>query len=273
MLRKIYTTLFFLGLFFIPFNDYQGISALGEFKTESGALFLFAGFVFLIADVFYSKKIVIPYKSLLFQLVLLFLLWCVVTTFLNLNTVFYSYFKHTTGINRFIRQYFALLISSLFFFIFYINVLAKMEIKEMFLKIRSVFLYSLIIASVYGFLETLITIFGFRFFIPVLDLFNYFPFLEVNFHPEGRISSISYEPPFLAIYLISISSWMFSYILTSKKLTRFLPAIAVLVLTHFSGSRTGLVVVFLQVLIFSIYLYKDIRFKVYINQLRQKSNH
>ena len=57
---------------------------------------------------------------------------------------------------------------------------------------------------------------------------------------------------------------MFSYILTSKKPTKFLPAIAVLFLTYFSGSRTGLIVVFFQVILFSIFLYKDIRFKNYI---------
>jgi O-antigen ligase len=264
VLQKTYTTLFFLGLFFFPFNDFQGISALGEFKRESGAIFLFAGFVVLIAAVFYSKKIVIPYKNILFQLVMLFLFWCIISTLLNINSVYYNYFKQTSGINRFIRQYFALLISSFIFFILYINVLAKMEIKEMFFKIRKVFLYSLIFATIYGFLETLVSVFGFRFLLPVLKLFNYFPFLELNLYTDGRISSISYEPPFLAIYLISISAWMFSYILTNKKPTRFLPAAAVLFLTYFSGSRTGLIVVFFQVIFFSIFLYKDIRFKAYI---------
>lgn len=139
-----------------------------------------------------------------------------------------------------------------------------MELKEILFKIRKVFLYSLIVASVYGFLETLIMVFGFHFLNPVLNLFSYFPFLEVSLHPEGRISSISYEPPFLAIYLISISGWMFSYILTSKKWTKFLPAITVLTLTYFSGSRAGLIVIFFQVIIFGVFLYKDIRFKAYI---------
>ncbi|WP_195760030.1 O-antigen ligase [Flavobacterium sp. LC2016-23] len=141
-----------------------------------------------------------------------------------------------------------------------------MEVKEMLFKIRKVFLYSLIIASIYGFLETLVIVFGFRIIYPVLNLFDYFPFLEVHLHPEGRISSISYEPPFFAIYLISIAGWMFSYILTNKKPIKFLPTIAVLVLTYFSGSRTGLIVIFFQLLIFSIFLYKDIRFKTYIKK-------
>ncbi|WP_343618376.1 O-antigen ligase family protein [Flavobacterium sp.] len=237
---------------------------MGEFKSESAAIFLSAGFLFLIASVIYTRKIILPYNNILFQIVILFVIWCFITTLLNANTVVLNYFKHTTGISRFLRQYFALIISALIFFLLYINVLAKMEIKEMLFKIRKVFLYSLIVASVYGFLETMVIVFGFRFLYPVLKMFDYFPFLEVSLHPEGRISSISYEPPFFAIYLISIAGWMFSYILTSKKPTKFLPAAAVLILTYFSGSRTGLIVIFLQLIVFSFFLYQDIRFKIYI---------
>lgn len=264
MLRKLYTILFFLGLFFFPFNDYEGIPLLGEFKSEAGALFLIVGFLVLGVEVVFSKKIYVPYKSLIFQLIMVFLIWCLITTLLNINTVSANYFKQTGGINRFVRQYFALLLSSLVFLILYVNVLAKMELKEILFKIRKVFLLSLIIAFVYGFFEILVSSFGYRVFYKVLEAFNYFPFLEVNLYPQGRISSISYEPPFLAIYLITISGWMFSYILTSKKPTRFLPTIAVLILTYFSGSRTGLVVIFIQLFIFSIFLYKDQRFKKYI---------
>ncbi|WP_166921426.1 O-antigen ligase family protein [Flavobacterium poyangense] len=261
----MYTLLFFLGLFFFPFNEYEGIPLLGEFKSESGFIFLFAAFATLIVDTFNSKKIVIPYNNILFQFVILFLVWCIITTLLNANTVVSNYFKHTSGINRFVRQYFSLIISSLFFFMLYINVLVKMELKEILFRIRKVFLYSLIIASVYGLFETLISIFGFGFLYPVLSLFDYFPFLEVSIQ-TGRISSIAYEPPFLAIYLISTAGWMFSYILTSNRSIKFLPAITVLVLTYFSGSRTGLIVVFFQAFIFSIFLYRDNRFKIYIKR-------
>ncbi|MFW0736770.1 O-antigen ligase family protein [Flavobacterium sp. T12S277] len=136
--------------------------------------------------------------------------------------------------------------------------------KEILFKIRKIFLWSLIVASVYGFFEILISAFGYRFFYKFLEIFNYFPFLEVNLFPQERISSISYEPPFLAIYLITISGWMFSYIITSNSPWRFLPTISILVLTYFSGSRTGLVVIFIQLIIFSVFLYKDQRFKKYI---------
>ena len=83
----------------------------------------------------------------------------------------------------------------------------------------------------YGFIETLISFFGFAFLNPILDLFDYLPFIEVSYHAEGRISSVSYEPPFLAIYLITIAGWMFSYILTSSSKLRYIPTVLVLILT------------------------------------------
>lgn len=264
MLRKLYTILFFLGFFFFPFNTYEGIPLLGEFKSEAGAIFLIAGFLVLCVDVVCSGKIHIPYKNLIFQLVMFFLVWCLITTLLNINTVLSNYFKQTSGINRFIRQYFALLLSILVFLILYINVLAKMHLKEILFKIRKIFLWSLVVASVCGFLQILISTVGYHFFYKILELFNYFPFLEVNLFPQERISSICYEPPFLAIYLITISGWMFSYIITSNNPFRFLPTICILVLTYFSGSRTGLVVIFIQLMIFSVFLYKDQKFKKYI---------
>jgi O-antigen ligase len=261
LIKKSYHILFFLGLFFFPFNEYQGIDALGEFKSEAGALFFMAGFVLLIVESMFIGKISIPYKSIFFKILIIFLLWCFITTLLNGSSVLTNYFKHTGGVDRFLRQYFALLLSSIIFFIYYWNVLIRMELKDIFFKIRKIFLFSLIVATVYGFLETLVSYFGFGFFFPILELFDYFPFLEVSLHVKGRISSISYEPPFFAIYLITISGWMFSYILTSKKISRFLPTIAVLTLTFFSGSRTGLMVVFFQLLIFITILFKEKKFR------------
>jgi O-antigen ligase len=113
-------------------------------------------------------------------------------------------------------------------------------------------------------LETLNRFFGIGSLTHVLRLFNYFPFTEVNYHIEGRISSFCFEPPFLAIYLTTIAGWMFSYILTEKGVLKFVPTICVVLLTYFSGSRTGLLVVFFQVFIFGIMLYRDQRYKKYI---------
>lgn len=263
-IKKINETLLFTGLFFFSFNDYEGIPILGEFRKEAGAIFFFFGFLFMLVETGSTKKIAIPYKSPIFKAFLLFILWCFITTVLNSPTVINNYFKHTGGINRFIRQYVSLIISTIIFFLFYWSVISRMQTKDILFKIRKVFLFSLIIASTYGFIETAIIYFGMNFLIPILKLFDYFPFLEVVLDINGRISSICYEPPFFAIYLISIAGWMFSYILTEKGFLKFIPTIVILLLTFFTGSRTGLLVVFFQFFVFLTILYKDVKYRKYI---------
>lgn len=259
MLKKLYTIIFFFGLFFFSFNEFEGLPFLGEFQNEAGAFFFLLGFAILIA----TGKIGIPLKSIYFQIVLLFLAWCIVCTVINLPTVIDSYFKRTYGLSRFVRQYFSLILSSIVFFLLYWNVVKDMLLKDILFKIRRVFFWSLIVASVYGFLETLFTVFHIAAVYPLLKILSYFPFIEVRLH-EARISSIAYEPPFLAIYLITIAGWMFSYIITEKRWFKFVPTFAVLVLTYFSGSRTGLFVVFIQLLVFLAFLYKTAKYRKYI---------
>jgi len=261
-LKNLYHFLFLLGLFFFPFNSFDGIKELGEFKNEAGAYFLFLGFILLLC----SKKINIPIGSIIFKIIIIFLLWCIICTALNSIGVYNSYFKHTSGLNRFLRQYTALLISSVVFFIFYYNVLKSMEIKEILFKIRKVFLYSLFIAFFVGILETMIGVFGISVAKIPLEIFNYFPFLEKTYFSD-RISSISYEPPFFAIYLITIAGWMFSYIITNKGLFSYIPTFLVLILTYFSGSRTGLIVIFIQLVIFFITITPTEKYFKYITKI------
>ena len=246
-MNKIINTFFYLGLFFFSFNSFDGLKYLGEFKDEAGAYFFVFGFIFLLL----SKRVSIPLKSFIFQIILLFFGWCLVTTLLNFQGVSVSYLKHTTGINRFIRQYFSLFISTIAFFLFFYNVLKRMTITEILINVRKTFLYSLIFAFALGVFETMFSIFGIGFAKKIIDVFNLFPFVEKDIF-QDRISSIGNEPPLLAIFLITICGWMFSYILTHKGILRFVPTFMVLFLTYFSGSRTGLVVIVLQFILFFI---------------------
>lgn len=256
---KILRWLFFIGVFFIPFNSFNGIPALGEFQNDAASYFFIIGFVALLF--FWNKRpIHIPYKNRIFQLVILFAIWCFVASLVNVHQIYLNYFKQTSGISRFIRQYISLLLSAVIFFIFYWNVLVRMGISEIFLIIRKVFLASLVIAFIYGVLETAILIFEVSSLIPVIKLFNYFPFLEVRIWGD-RISSVSYEPPFLAIYLITITGWMFSYIYTSKGFKKFIPLLMVLFLTFFSGSRTALIVITAQLIVFLVILFNNRKYR------------
>ena len=254
-LRQIYTLFFLIGWFFFPFNDFEGVEAFGEFKNEAGAFFFMAGFFVLAIEVLFSGKIAIPYYNKLFQILLLFFGWCFLTTLFNYASVSQNYFKHTSGSYRFIRQYVSLLIPSLLFLIFFFNVIRKWSATEILLKIRNTLLVSLLFVFTYGFIETLIVVFHINVLRSVLSLLDYFPFLDVNYMIGGRISSVAYESPSLGNYLITVSGWMFSYILSSKSRYRFIPSLMILFLTFFSGSRTALINIGVQIIIFLGILY------------------
>ena len=186
---------------------------------------------------------------------------------MNFNSVSNSYLKHTSGINRFVRQYFSLIISSFIIVIYYCNVLKSMSLEDILSKVRFTFLLSLIFTFIIGFFETLAGVFGIAVAqIPFL-LLNYFPFFEKAYFGE-RISAISYEPPFLAIYLITVSGWMFSYLITHKNkgILRMVPSLFILFLTYFSGSRTALIVVLIQFLFF---IFITVKREVLINYVQK----
>ena len=256
-LEKVTALLFFLGVFFIPFSSFEGLSFLGEFKKEASFFFFILVFLLLLINVFFSQKIRIPFKNPLFLLLLAIILWFFVATLLNIHNIIDYNFKYTSGIYRFIRQYAVLILSSFVLLLSYYNVMSRYTNVAIFNKIRKIFLASLLMVFAYGFIEIGIIKFKIVALKPILELFNFFPFTNVALDPWGkRISSVTFEPPALATFLLTISGWMFSYILTSKGIKKFIPTILVLVLALFSGSRTGLIIILVQVLVFFIALIK-----------------
>lgn len=248
-LKQIYTTLFFVGLFFMPFNSWEGLLQFGEFQRESSAIFFMLGFTFLLVDFFRQRKIVIPNSTLLIPLAL-FLTWCILTIFFNYNTVIDNFFKKTTGLNRFYRQYFALIMSCCFFTILYFNALKDYTVKTLLLNVRFVLLISFLFVLFYGLLEVSYIYFHLYPAKVVLDWFDYFPFTEFDSHTGGRISSVTWEPPALATFLITVAAWMFSYMQSHKTIIKYLPTLGILFLTYYSGSRTAMIVVLLQLIVF-----------------------
>jgi len=249
-LKHTYTFLFLLGVFFIPFNSYEGISFLGEYRRDGAIIFFLLSFVFFGIDRLYKEKIEVPQQNLFFQILILFVLCIVLSTICNGHSIYGSYMKQTSGASRFFRQFLSLTIALLLFITSY-NITRNYSLKAFFFLIRKVFLYSFIFVSIYGFLEILVVYFNIKTLKSVLLLFDYVPFIDVFLDFKfSRISSVSYEPPFLAIYLITIAGWMFSYILTAKGIKKYVPTLIVFLLTFFSGSRTALIVVSFQFLMF-----------------------
>jgi O-antigen ligase len=146
------------------------------------------------------------------------------------------------------------LIVGILFFVLFVNICKDYGAKVFFLKIRKLFLYSLIVVFSCGFIEYLIVTYNYEGLIPFFKLYNYLPFVEVSFSNLNRVASITYEPPALGTYLITISPFMFSYMISEKKGFGFIPFLLVIILAIFSKSRTVFVVAIIQTIL-AIYLY------------------
>lgn len=263
-LKQIYTLLFLLGIFFIPFNEFDGLSFLGEYKDEAASYFFLLGFAMAVVENLLAKKIHFPYKHPLIVLLILFIVWTFVSTMLNYETVSTNFYKQTSGINRYIRQTISLMISAGCFTFLFWNVIKDLDIVKSIKLIRKVILYSFIFVSVYGFIEIAIVFFGMGFLRPVLGVFEFFPFVNNSLHTGHRvgISSVTYEIPALGNYLIFVTPWMLSYIFTEKKVMRFVPITVILILTFFSDARAALIVISMQLFLFLLVLLHDERFRL-----------
>ena len=254
-IKNIIIPTLLLGIFFIPFNSWSGIGFLGEYYRDS--CFLFFSFAFVL--VLFKRRINIPINNLIFQFLILFMLWSVLATLFNSHNVADYYFKQTSGVSRFINQFGSLIIASIIIPLTFYNGFKGININKAFRLIRKVVLVSLIIALIYSIIEILIVKFNMvNLKKPLLNLFDYFPFTEAKTDMRlRRISSVTFEPPALGTYLLSIAGWMFSYILTEKKNFKYLPTVIVLFLGFMSGSRAAFFAIIIQFIIASIIFLKN----------------
>ena len=243
------------GIFFIPFNSWSGIGFLGEYYRDS--CFLFFSFAFILT--LFKRRIQIPLQNLIFQFLILFLLWSFLTTLLNSHNIVDYYFKQTSGFSRFVNQFGSLIIASLIIPLTFYNGFKRINVNKTFRLIRRIVFASLIIVLIYSIIEILIVKFNMVYLKkPLLNLFDYFPFTEAKTDMRlRRISSVTFEPPALGTYLLSIAGWMFSYILTEKKALKYLPILIVLFLGFMSGSRAAFFTIIIQFIIAIFLLLKS----------------
>ncbi len=257
-LNSIIYFLFLIGVFCLPLNsDPPAImNLLGEFRRESVALFFFIALVFLIGRDIIRQKINFPYRTAPYSIFLIFIGYVLIGYIINIPDIKDYFFKGTTGIVRFIKQFISLaLVGLVIFYVLYNAVLIKGAEKG-FESIRRFMLYSLILMSFYGFIEIAIMYLGMTFLIPVTKLFDYIPFVETSLDFfGGRLVGLTYEPPALGTYLVTIAGFMFSYILTGKGIVRFVPFFLVLFFAILSKSRAAFVIILVQVLVGVIYAY------------------
>ena len=254
-IKNLIIPILLLGIFFIPFNSWSGIGFLGKYYRDS--CFLFFSFAFVL--VLFKRRINMPIKNLIFQFLILFILWSILATLFNAHNMADYYFKQTSGFSRFINQFGSLIIASIIIPLTFYNGFKWININKTFRLIRRVVLASLIIVLIYSIIEILIVKFDMvNLKKPILNLFDYFPFTEAKTDMRlRRISSVTFEPPALGTYLLSIAGWMFSYIFTEKKNFKYLPIVIVLFLGFMSGSRAAFFAIIIQFIIASIIFLKN----------------
>ncbi len=254
-IKNIFLPILLLGIFFIPFNSWSGIGFLGEYHRDS--CFLFFSFAFILT--LFKRRINIPVKNLIFQFLIFFILWTIIATLINATNMIDYYFKQTSGIARFTNQFGSLIIASIIIPLTFYNGFKWININKSLRLIRRIVLASLIIVFIYSIIEILIVKFNMvNLKKPLLNLFDYFPFTEAKTDMRlRRISSVTFEPPALGTYLISIFGWMLSYIITEKKKIKYVPALIVLFLGLMSGSRTAFFAIIIQFIIALLMLLKN----------------
>lgn len=238
-------------MFFIPF-DGEGIIALGEFSSEAYILFLLI-FLGLYTLKFFFKPISIPFKSTEFQLLILFIIVLIISSLINLPYIYHSKVGPKTGFYKLATQFLVLLFFVFPVLIFFYNLFLEHQHKLIF-SIRKVFVVTLYVVFAVGFLEVLYIFYRVPGTKDILNIVDEIPLIKLNLTPwDKRISSITREPPSLGMFLITILPWLLVYKPKRNKIwLYFLPLVFILFLSFYSGSRSGIFIIFLQLIAYFI---------------------
>ncbi|WP_158962011.1 O-antigen ligase family protein [Myroides fluvii] len=256
-LRKVYGVLFFVGLFFLPFNSIEGYPILSILKKEGSAYFWIPAILLLLSSFFVLRKtIVLPLLTKSYKILLVFFVFCVLTVLLNIEDVRQDFYKQKSGMYMFFVNYFMLLFSGIGLVVFVQNACKGMKVESIFRITRRVLLGSFLFVFFYALIQLLILRFKVFSLESIFYLLDYLPFVHGHlFYNTTRLNSVSFEVPALGTYLIFINGWMFSYIFTHRSKWRFLPFLMVLFLIYFSGARSALVSILPQLLVM-LWFYK-----------------
>ncbi|WP_179349435.1 O-antigen ligase family protein [Winogradskyella pacifica] len=259
LIKKTYIFIFLLGIFFLPFNsEVPGfMSFLGEYSSDSAPIFFLIAFIVLFIHDLLRFKISLPFAHPIYQAFFMFFIFIVVAAFFNFFNISEYYFKHTSGWVRYLKQLISVILAYFMLFYLFYNVCINLGVIKTFFVVRKTMFWSLIVVFIVGLIQFLIYS-GVTQLIGVYQLFDYLPFTRPTLYFElKRVNATAWRPPDLGIYVISISGFIFSYILTNKKWYRFIPFLLVIFLSVVSKSRTALVTVFLQLIFLGYFSYKN----------------
>ena len=259
--------LFLIGIFLIPFTGTDYLLPLGELKTDLAAQFIVLCAVFALGNSFIKGKLIVLTNRELIPLYL-FIIWVFISFVFNLGYINSFAFKGKTGIVKFVGQVFVVIMFGSIILHYFYTSIRSLDLIKLFYRIRKIVLYSFIFVFFFGLVEICWGIYKIGFFEAVYEFLS---LIILKGKTQGwnldRISSVTQEPPFLAMYLTFSSPWLFSYILTQKGVFRFLPALGIAILSYYSGSRTAMIILVFEVVVFFYYSMKSKYFKTKISNI------
>ncbi len=251
-LNRFNQLLLVIIIFLLPFTGVSGFSFLGELQNDASAhfiLFICIPFFFLSVFINGNFKII---KNNQYLLLLLFVLLVSFSSVVSISS-FGHVFKGKNGYEKFILQYGLLIFYSLVICHFFYNIFTRNTPEQLLFLIRKAVLASFVVVLIYAFFE-IIHLYGVETFTPLLEKVDWLIRSEPTFSYLNldRIRSVTPEPPFLTLYLVFATPWLLSYFFSDpgKYYRNWAILTAVLMLVYFSGSRSGLVVITFEILLF-----------------------
>lgn len=247
LLPRNNTTFFvfiFITIILLPFNGLPYFPFFGEMAVE-GAFYplLVAIFIWLLCWLFYRPPIQIP-VNIIFAGLLLFFLWIILSGAVNFNMIITSITKGRTGGEKYILQILVLgfgLAVTWFFYHFLI------QEKNYLAIMRTFMLVSFLIIGLYSIVE-IGYLLGNDLAYRILEVVV--PYIrEPDIYP--RLTSVSGEPSWFAMYASFILPWVISFIFTEKRINSYLLVLVYfLVMIGLTFSRTAYFITLVQLAIF-----------------------
>jgi len=228
---------FGLGVFLIPFNGFQTLSAFGEFQAEMA-------FLVFLPLVVASVPTLRPMRSPLMFLFVAIVTAIVLSTLANFEQILSASLRDRSGVNKLVTS----MITVVFMFAFAFTVERRLKepgafIAQIFKPVFYVTLFLLVMSA--------FQVASWRSGAVAAVYNKIIAVLRTRFEEQwdtGRIDTVSFEPSILALFLTFALVLMLGLRPLQPRQQRMLTTLcvipAVLVVLLFGGARTGLLSVF-----------------------------